>query len=88
MSGINLACRSQRHTLPRLGMLTNPWLVGAVAASALLQLAVLTIPPLRPLFHASGEWTSNGMLIAGLALTPVVVVELGKLLLIKRFAKN
>jgi hypothetical protein len=32
----SLACRSERYTLPQLGFLSNPWLLGAISASALL----------------------------------------------------
>src|SRR5687768_8983028 len=36
----SLGCRSERYTLPQLGVLSNPWLFGAIAGSALLQLGV------------------------------------------------
>lgn len=44
------ACRSERYTLIQLGFLSNRWLVGAIAISALLQLLVLTVPFVQPLF--------------------------------------
>ena len=75
------ACRSHRYTLPQLGAFTNPWLIGAIAASALLQGAVLSVPPIRPLFHVTGVGlTWHWPLIAVLALVPVTFVEVAKLI--------
>jgi Ca2+-transporting ATPase len=76
----SFACRSERYTLPQLGFLSNRWLPGAIAVSALLQGLVLTVPLLQPLFKVTpvafgGEW----LLIAALALTPVSIVEISKL---------
>jgi Ca2+-transporting ATPase len=77
----SFGCRSERYTLPQLGLLSNPWLLGAIAASGLLQLAPLTVPFLQPIFKVAPvafvwEW---GMM-ALLAMTPVTVVELAKLM--------
>ena len=76
----SFACRSERYTLPQLGFLSNPWLLGAIGVSALLQLLVLTVPILEPLFKVAPvafawEW----LVIAVLALTPVSIVEATKL---------
>jgi Ca2+-transporting ATPase len=75
------ACRSARYTLPQLGAFSNPWLLGAISLSALLQLTVATVPFLQPLFKvvplgSTWEW----LMIAGLALTPVTVVEVTKII--------
>src|SRR5690606_37050650 len=75
------ACRSHRYTLPQLGFFSNRWMLGAIMVSALLQLAVLTVPLLHPLFKVvpvpfGWEW----LMIAGLALTPVSIVEFAKIL--------
>jgi len=56
-------------------------LVGAIALSALLQFAIVTIPFLQPVFKVTpipfrSEWGA----IALLALSPVTVLELFKLL--------
>ena len=76
----SFACRSQRYTLPELGPLSNPYLFGAIAASALLQFAVVTLPMTRMVFdvpaHPGGDW----LYILPLALVPVTVVEVAKLL--------
>jgi Ca2+-transporting ATPase len=77
----SFACRSHRYTLPQLGMFSNPWLIGAIAASAMLQIAVLTIPPIRPLFDVTSGLTWHWLLTGVLALIPVTFVEVAKLLL-------
>jgi Ca2+-transporting ATPase len=74
-------CRSERYTLPQLGLFSNPWLIGAIAVSSLLQLAVVTVPPLQSVFKgapitAAQEW---GIIVL-FALLPVTVIELRKLL--------
>jgi Ca2+-transporting ATPase len=77
----SFGCRSERYTLPQLGAFSNPWLLGAIAVSALLQLAVVTVPFLQPLFQVAPvafgwEW----LMVAALAATPVTVIEVTKLL--------
>jgi Ca2+-transporting ATPase len=76
----SFGCRSFRYTLPQLGPFTNLWLLGAIAASAVLQILVVTVPFLQPFFQVAPlsfawEW----WMIALLALMPVTVVELTKL---------
>jgi Ca2+-transporting ATPase len=76
----SFGCRSFRYTLPQLGPFTNRWLVAAIALSAMLQLLVVTVPFLQPFFKVvpvafAWEWG----LIALLALAPVTVVEVTKL---------
>ena len=44
-------CRSEFHTILEVGLFTNPYLVGAVLISAVLQLAVDYVPFLQPIFH-------------------------------------
>jgi Ca2+-transporting ATPase len=78
----SFGCRSDKYTLPQLGFFTNPHLLGAIAISGLLQLAVVTLPFLQPVFgvDTSPTWTDS-VLILGLALMPVTVIEVTKLVL-------
>ncbi len=75
-----IGCRSQRYTMPELGLFSNPHLFGAIVISGLLQLSVVTLPFAQPVFevttHPSWEW----LLVLLLALTPVTIIEVGKLL--------
>lgn len=75
-----IGCRSQRLTMPELGPFSNPHLFGAIVVSGLLQLSVITLPFAQPVFevatHLSWEW----LLIGALALTPVTIIEVVKIL--------
>ena len=73
-------CRSQRATLLELGPFTNPALFGAVAVSGLLQLAVVSIPFARPVLDIATNPLREWALILSLALTPVTLLELSKLI--------
>jgi Ca2+-transporting ATPase len=72
--------RSNRQSVFKVGLTTNKFLLGAAAISALLVFAVLEVPFLTSVFKLialeAGEWTAVGLL----ALAPLVVVELAKLL--------
>jgi magnesium-transporting ATPase (P-type) len=61
-------------------LLTNRYLIAAIAISAFLQLAVTTVPFFRPAFGVVGLVPWQWVLVAGLALTPVTIVELAKIL--------
>ncbi|MDP2744529.1 MAG: cation-translocating P-type ATPase C-terminal domain-containing protein, partial [Dehalococcoidia bacterium] len=72
--------RSEKHSLFTLGLFSNRWLLGGVAASLAMTLAVIYIPTLRGAFHTyalSGtDWTIA--ILSGFSI--IVVVELGKLI--------
>jgi Ca2+-transporting ATPase len=75
----SIGCRSQRYTMPELGLFSNPHLFWAIAVSGLLQLSVVTLPFAQPVFevatHLGWEWA----LVFALALVPVTIVEATKL---------
>jgi Ca2+-transporting ATPase len=75
-----MACRSSRRTMLQVGFLRNPALVVAMIASALLQIALVALAPLRALFETASLSAANWVLVAGMSLLPVTVVEVGKLL--------
>jgi Ca2+-transporting ATPase len=72
-------CRSQRKTLPELGLFTNPALTGAIVVSGLLQLGMVSLPFARPVLNIAPNPLREWVLILLLALTPVTVVELVKI---------
>ncbi len=75
-----LAARSQTLTLAQLGLFTNPFVLGAIAVSALLQLSVVTLPFVRPVFEAVSHSMWEWLLLAVLALTPFTVIEVTKII--------
>lgn len=73
------ACRSRDLTAFALGLFTNPALLLTVGVSALLQMIVILVPALHPVFGVEayptlGEWG----LIVGLSVLPAAVVEVVK----------
>jgi P-type Ca2+ transporter type 2C len=78
----SLACRSERHTLPELGLFTNPYLLAAIAISGVLQMGVIVVPLLRPIFEVHARLSLREWLIVlVMALGPVTAAELGKIAL-------
>ena len=75
-----IGCRSQRFTMPEPGLFTNPHLVGAIVISGLLQLSVVTLPFAQSVFEVATHLTWEWILIGGLALTPVTIIEIVKIL--------
>lgn len=75
----SFGCRSRRYTMPDLGFFSNRWLLGAIAISTVLQLAIVTVPFLRPLFKVELGLGWYWFVIAALALAPVSIIEILKL---------
>jgi Ca2+-transporting ATPase len=76
----SLACRSQRYTTPELGFFSNRYLLGAIVISALVQFGVVSLPWTKALFESDAQFTVKDWLTIGvLALVPVTVIEVAKL---------
>lgn len=73
------ACRSQTHSMPEIGLLTNPQLLGAILISALLQFAVVTLPGGDHVFETTPLSAAEWMRILVLSVIPVTVIEVTKL---------
>ncbi len=74
------ACRSHYHSVPEIGLFTNPHLLGAILTSALLQFAVVTIPGGDRVFETAPLEGHDWLLIAVLAFVPVSLIEIAKLI--------
>ena len=74
------ACRSHQHSVPEIGLFTNPHLLGAILISALLQFAVVTIPGGDRVFETAPLEGHDWLLIAVLAFVPVSLIEIAKLI--------
>jgi Ca2+-transporting ATPase len=66
------------HSLFKVGFLSNPYMVKAVAVSALLVLAVLKIPILSRAFKLVPMDAREWMIVIALALVPLAACEAGK----------
>ena len=74
------ACRSHHHSVPEIGLFTNPHLLGAIVVSALLQFAVVTIPGGDRVFETAPLEGQDWLLIGVLAFIPVSLIEIAKLI--------
>jgi Ca2+-transporting ATPase len=76
----SIACRSPRRTMPELGFFSNHYLMAAIIASVVLQVGTVTVPGVRQVFGIDELPTWDWGLIVVIALVPVTIVELAKLL--------
>jgi Ca2+-transporting ATPase len=74
------ACRSPSRALPQLGVLTNGPLLVAIAVSGLLQFSAVAFPWARSVFDTTLGTGRLWALALALALVPVTVIEVAKLL--------
>lgn len=72
-----LNCRSLTHSMLRVGLFSNPWLWGGIAAMLLAQAAFIYLPTFHWLFHTAPlggeEWLLT--VIAGFAVYILVGYE-------------
>lgn len=83
-----LVARSKTLLLPQLGLFTNPHLLGAVAISALLQLSVVSLPFIRPIFESVPHRIGDVPLLFALAVAPATVIEAVKWARVTWFRSN
>ena len=84
----SFACRSERFTLPQLGLFTNPYLIGANIISALLQLSVVMLPVAQKVFETSAHGIWQWEVLIVLSLAPATVVEVAKILRASLFSRQ
>ena len=72
------AMRSERLSVRRLGFFTNPLLVAAVAGTIVLQVALVSVPPLRDVFSLEPLEARDWLLIVAIAVAYYGFVELEK----------
>ena len=73
------AFRSWRRTLPEIGILSNRPLLAAVIVASALQFLVVELPFARPFFGLERPVGGDWWVVAALALIPVTLIEVGKL---------
>lgn len=76
--GHALAVRSEHQSLFRLGLRTNWWLTGAIAISALAQLAAMYVPALQTAFGTEGLDVVQLAVVGVLSTIVFAAVELEK----------
>jgi len=80
-------CRSERYSIFELGFLSNPYLVGAVACSMLMQLAVIYIPFFQRTFKTVPLETGHWIIIIVLTLGTTLLQGLLRTVKIRRKRK-
>jgi len=75
-----LNCQSATRSALRLGLLRNPWLLGGLLLSVLLQAAVLYLPMLNRLFHTQALPPASLLPLVALASLVLWAEEARKLL--------
>ena len=68
-------CRSDRWSLLHVGVTTNRALIWAVVASLALQVGILTIPVVEPIFKVAPLPIEDWELMVAMGLFPLVAVE-------------
>ena len=66
--------------MPELGLFSNPYLLAAIVASVLLQIGTVTVPGVRHVFGVDELPMWDWWLIFVLALAPVTIIEVTKLI--------
>jgi Ca2+-transporting ATPase len=74
-----MACRSPHRTMAQVGAFRNPHLLAAMLASAVLQVALVSLPPLRELFETAPLSMAEWGFVLGLSIVPLSLVEAAKL---------
>ena len=73
-----LAVRSEKESLFKLGLFTNKAMLGAVLAGVLLQLAVIYVPSLNPIFKTDPLTAGELLLCTALSFVPLIAIEVEK----------
>jgi P-type Ca2+ transporter type 2C len=76
---VTLACRSEIHSIFKLGFFTNKWLILADIASLVMLMAVIYIPVLQVPFHTHTMGAEDWIFIVPISLSGFVGVEIIKL---------
>ena len=76
----SMAIRSESRSLFRMGLFTNPALLGAIALSVVLQLALLYVPWLQEVFRTTALTPAQLAVVFLVPLVVLVAVEVEKLL--------
>ena len=77
--------RNNKKSIFKTKVFNNSKLIWAILASAALMIGILAIPPLRAAFSIPVLPSQNILELVGLALAPLVIVELFKLFRINSF---
>jgi len=73
-------CRSEERGIFEVGLFTNPFLVGAVMISTLMQLSVIYFPPLQAIFKTVSLQSWQWIVILCVSGGPSVIIGFARLI--------
>lgn len=76
------------HSLFKVGFLTNKYMIGAFLISLALMLTVLCVPFFQDIFEVISMNANQWAIVAGLAITPLIIMEIVKLFTAPRTNKE
>ena len=79
-----LSIRDLSSPFIKKGIGGNPWLFAALGVGIILQIAALTIPPLRSILTLSPLGALDGIMIISFTLTCLFIIESAKILFIRK----
>ncbi len=68
------------HSIFKVGLTSNKYMIGAFFASLSLMLVVLLVPPLRAIFEVTAMTAAQWGIVGGLSLSMFVIMEIVKLI--------
>jgi Ca2+-transporting ATPase len=74
----SMAVRSERASLIQIGLASNPAMLGALTLAFALQMAVIYVPALQPIFHTEALTLSDLAIVLSLSSLVLFAVELEK----------
>lgn len=80
----SLSMRSFKKSIFKIGLFSNMYLIGAIAAGILLQLVVITVPFLADAFGVHNLSLSEWGIVIGFSLIPLIINEIIKLVTRKK----
>ena len=75
-----LNCRSEKHSIFRIGLLSNKWLLLAIAASLCMTVMLVYVPFLQEVFHTYALSAVDWCIAVASASSILVLVEIVKLI--------
>ena len=85
---IAYTCRSERHSLFTVGVLSNKYMQWAVLASAVILLSIIYVPFLDPIFDTASLGLNEWLVMVPLILMAPIAAELNKLVLRRLAART
>jgi len=71
-------CRSERHSIFKVGAFANKYLIVAVVSSILLQIAAIYVPLFQPIFKTEPLSIFDWLVVTLISSTVLIAIEIGK----------